>query len=95
MSRSDPIRRRVIVSGRVQGVGFRDGCRSCADRLAVVGSVRNVANGTVEVVVEGPPDEVGQLISWCRSGPSYGDVTGIDVTDEPVTGLDTGFRIIS
>jgi acylphosphatase len=50
------VRRRLRVTGRVQGVWFRESCREVADRLGVAGSVRNRADGTVEVVVEEEPE---------------------------------------
>ena len=87
------VRCRVIVSGRVQGVYFRDSCRSQAQRLGVRGWVRNRPDGTVEVVAEGPRDDVDQLLNWCRQGPSRAQVTGIVVADE-VLKAERGFHIV-
>jgi acylphosphatase len=86
------VRRRLRVSGRVQGVWFRESCREVARRLGVAGSVRNRADGTVEVVVEGGPHEVEALVAWCRSGPPAAEVTDVEVADERPEGL-TGFRV--
>jgi acylphosphatase len=86
------VRRRLRVTGRVQGVWFRESCREVADRLGVAGSVRNRADGTVEVVAEGPPHEVEALVAWCRSGPPAAEVTGVDVAEEQPEGL-VGFRV--
>jgi acylphosphatase len=86
------VRRRLRVTGRVQGVWFRESCREVADRLGVAGSVRNRADGTVEVVAEGPPSEVEALVAWCRSGPPAARVTGVDVVAEEPEGL-VGFRV--
>lgn len=80
------IARRVIVSGRVQGVNFRHSCLRRATELGVRGWVRNVVDGTVEVVAEGPPDAVEHLLEWCRHGPPHADVTGVDVTEHEPTG---------
>ncbi len=88
----DVVRRRVQVTGRVQGVWFRESCREVADRLGVSGSVRNRADGTVEVVVEGGAHEVEALVAWCRSGPPAAEVTGVEVADERPEGL-RGFRV--
>ena len=86
------VRRRLQVTGRVQGVWFRESCREVADRLGVAGSVRNRVDGRVEVVVEGPPHEVEALVAWCRQGPRSAEVTGIEVTEERPEGL-AGFRV--
>ena len=86
------VRRRVRVTGHVQGVWFRESCREVADRLGVTGSVRNRADGSVEVVVEGGPHEVEALVAWCRSGPPAAEVTGVEVGVERPEGL-TGFRV--
>lgn len=71
---------------------YRDGCRAEARRLGVVGWVRNLPDGCVEVVAEGARDRVEQLLTWCRHGPPRASVTGISVTDEPVA-ADRSFRI--
>ena len=86
------VRRRLRITGRVQGVWFRESCCEVADRLGLAGSVRNRADGTVEVVAEGPPAEVEALVAWCRSGPPAADVTGVEVDEEEPEGL-VGFRV--
>ncbi len=91
-SRSAKIRRRVLVSGEVQGVWFRDSCQVEARRLGVSGTVRNLADGRVEAVIEGFPDDVNELANWCQHGPTRARVTEIRVTNEPAEGL-VGFRI--
>jgi acylphosphatase len=87
------IRVRAVVHGRVQGVFYRDSCRTEARRLGVRGWVRNRADGTVEVVAEGPRDRVDQLLTWCRQGPPRADVTGLAVTDE-IPAAEREFRIL-
>jgi len=87
------VRFRVIVSGRVQGVFYRDTCRRLADRLGVCGWVRNRSDGTVEAVIEGDRDDVGELLAWCREGPPRAIVTGLRVIDEPVAG-EGPFRVV-
>jgi len=86
------VRRRLRVTGRVQGVWFRESCREVADRLGVAGSVRNRADGSVEVLAEGLPQEVQALVAWCREGPRGAEVTGVEVTEERPEGL-VGFRV--
>ena len=87
------VRFRVIVSGRVQGVFYRDTCRRLADRVGVWGWVRNRSDGTVEAVIEGDRDDVGELLAWCREGPPRAIVTGLRVIDEPVAG-EGPFRVV-
>ena len=86
------IRRRVVVRGRVQGVFFRDSCRQQAEAVGVGGWVRNEPDGTVAAVFEGSPDGVHRMVDWCRSGPAYARVSGIEVHDESPTG-ETRFRV--
>jgi acylphosphatase len=86
------IRRRVLVSGLVQGVWFRDSCREEARRHGVAGWVRNLRDGRVEAVFEGDPDAVNTLCNWCQVGPPRAQVTGVDIVDEEPEGL-TGFSI--
>ena len=86
------IRRRVLVSGLVQGVFFRDTCRRVAEQAGVAGWVRNLPDGRVEAVFEGEAAAVEQLVAWTRRGPARARVDRVSVGDEPVEGL-TGFRI--
>ena len=86
------IRRRVLVSGRVQGVWFRDSCRDEARRRGVDGWARNLEDGRVEAVFEGDPDAVLTMCNWCQSGPERAQVTGIEVIEEESEG-ESGFRI--
>jgi acylphosphatase len=86
------VRRRVLVSGRVHAVGFRASCRFHAQQAGVAGWVRNLADGRVEAVFEGPAESVGALVEWCRRGPPHARVTSLEMTDEPVEG-DTRFVI--
>ena len=75
------IARRIVVHGRVQGVGYRDAMTDAARRARVAGWVRNRMDGTVEVFVQGEPDAVAAAIAWCRHGPLAARVTSVDVTD--------------
>jgi acylphosphatase len=85
---SDVIARDVVVTGRVQGVFFRDSARREAARLGVGGWVRNRADGTVEAHVEGTADAVARLVAWCRSGPRHADVDDVAVTAVEPQGFD-------
>jgi acylphosphatase len=86
------IRYRVLVSGRVQGVFFRHTCRQLAEQHGVAGWVRNLPDGRVEAVFEGPAEDVDRLVDWARHGPRYAVVDQITIEAEPPEGLDT-FRI--
>ena len=83
---------RVLVSGDVQGVGFRWSCRNEAVARGVSGFVRNLADGTVEAAFEGSADAVDRLVAWCRKRPAWGRVESIGVIEEPATG-EQGFHI--
>ncbi len=80
------IRRRVLVSGQVQGVFFRDTCRRVAQEQGVAGSARNLPDGSVEVQLEGEPEAVTRVIDWCRQGTRWSEVTSVDVQEIDVVG---------
>jgi acylphosphatase len=86
------VRRRVRVSGRVQGVWFRESCRREADARGVAGWVRNCPDGKVEAAFEGEPDAVEALVGWCSTGPIRARVVRVEVIDELPAG-DTRFTI--
>jgi acylphosphatase len=75
---ADIIRMRLVVSGRVQGVGFRYSTVDEAHRLALHGWVRNTRDGSVEILAEGPADMVERLVRWCESGPRSARVTSVE-----------------
>jgi acylphosphatase len=89
---ADWVRRRVCVSGRVQGVWFRESCRDQAQAAGVAGWVRNRDDGRVEVVLEGPPAAVDEVVSWCRHGPRRARVDRVEILDEAPVG-EQGFRV--
>jgi acylphosphatase len=86
------VRRRVVVSGRVQGVGFRAATRSKAEACGVVGWVRNRPDGGVEAAFEGDPEAVESLVGFCRAGPRLARVERVEVCEEPIEGL-LGFEL--
>jgi acylphosphatase len=92
VSAQEPIRRRVLVKGRVQGVGFRWSCRRMAEAAGVAGWCRNLPDGRVEACFEGAPAAVEGALAWCREGPSSAIVTSVDVTPETPEG-ERGFRL--
>lgn len=88
-------RRRVHiwVSGRVQGVFFRASTRDEALRLGLVGWVRNLPDGRVELVAEGPAGAVEDLINWCRKGPPSARIGRVEVQEAEPTGEYQGFDV--
>ncbi|MGQ9590473.1 MAG: acylphosphatase [Planctomycetota bacterium] len=89
----DTRRVRAIVSGRVQGVAYRFSAEDEADRLGLAGWVRNLPDGRVEVVAEGPPEKVEAFVEWCRRGPPLARVTSVEVEDLEPAGELRGFTI--
>jgi acylphosphatase len=89
---SEPVRRRVVVHGRVQGVFFRDTTRREASRRGVAGWVRNRHDGAVEAVFEGESEAVAGMVAFCERGPRGADVTTVETSDEPAEGL-SGFEV--
>jgi len=88
----DRIRRRVVVHGRVQGVFFRGSTQDEARGAGIDGWVRNLPDGGVEAVFEGEAAGVEQLVAYCRRGPSWAQVTRVDVVEETPEG-EQGFRV--
>jgi acylphosphatase len=84
---------RAIVSGRVQGVGYRAATVTEARRLGLHGWVKNRPDGAVELEAEGPDDKVGALIGWCEYGPPAAQVTKVAVDELAATGADRAFTV--
>ncbi|MDQ1575243.1 MAG: acylphosphatase [Microbacteriaceae bacterium] len=86
------IRRRAIIEGRVQGVGFRYSAGGRASALGVSGFARNRDDGSVEVEIEGEETSVESMLTWLKSGPHGAIVRSVTVSDrEPQGGK--GFQI--
>jgi acylphosphatase len=82
---------RLTISGRVQGVGYRDWALDVAHRLGLTGWVRNRRDGAVEALIVGDEAAVGQMIEACRRGPSAARVEEIDVDPVDLDILPAGF----
>lgn len=85
--------RRYLVSGRVQGVGFRFFISEVADREGLHGWVRNLPDGRVEASAEGDRDALERFELRLRQGPRLSRVDSVEVTATAANGLDTGFSI--
>ncbi len=81
------VRRRVVVHGRVQGVGFRYSLARTAQSRGVAGWARNRADGTLEAVFEGEPEAVESLVRFCHEGPRGAEVERVEVFEEEPEGL--------
>ncbi len=86
------IRVRVVVTGRVQGVWFRESCHEQARVEGIAGWIRNRSDGAVEAEFEGPEAAVERLIAWCRTGPPRARVDGVDTQQIPIVGA-AGFQV--
>lgn len=91
MSAAPRVRRRVVISGRVQGVWFRQSCADQARARGVTGWVRNRGDGAVEAVLEGPEAAVEAVVAWCRMGPPHASVERVEVQTETPVG-EANFR---
>lgn len=90
--------KQIFVSGKVQGVFFRESTRQQANTLRLHGGVRNLRDGRVEVLVRGESEAVESLINWLKIGPNFAKVTNIKVIDltshpelEQDSTIETGF----
>jgi len=89
---SDRTRARVLVSGKVQGVYYRATTRDTAEEHGVDGWVRNLRDGRVEAVFEGPEDAVAAMVEWCHEGSPAASVDGVEVEYGDPEGVD-GFEV--
>ncbi|MGB9939590.1 acylphosphatase [Methanosarcina sp.] len=80
MTSGETVRAEILVSGRVQGVGFRRFARNAAERLGVDSNPINLRDGRVFVIAEGKPEAVKLFISELRKGPTFAHVEDVDVT---------------
>jgi len=83
---------RLSITGRVQGVGYRDWAMRTAERLGLTGWVRNRVDGSVEALVVGEDVAVGEMIEACRRGPRLAEVDAVDVDPVDLDILPDGFR---
>ena len=86
-------RAELIVTGRVQGVFYRASARDEAERLGLVGEVRNLPDGSVELLAEGEQAVLEELIAWCRRGPPMAQVSEVSIRWLPATGRLSSFRV--
>ena len=75
---------RVMISGRVQGVGFRYFARRKAKKLNVFGWIQNLGDGSVDAVFQGEDKNVDEMVKWCYEGSPLASVDKVDVRGEPM-----------
>ncbi|MCE5244307.1 MAG: acylphosphatase [Syntrophobacteraceae bacterium] len=83
----------VWITGRVQGVYFRDYTRTEAVKTGVKGWVRNLPDGRVEAIFEGAPDDVDRMVAWCRRGSPLSRVDEVRAVEESLQNPFNGFEI--
>ena len=93
MSETKIKRVHLLIEGRVQGVGYRYSACAEGEYRSLAGWVRNLPDGRVELVAEGPGAAVESLVEWCRQGPRYAAVRQVDVAWEAPGDEPSGFRI--
>ncbi len=72
---------RIIVTGRVQGVGFRYFTVRCANDLGLFGWVRNLPDGSVETAIQGQGEKIEEMIGLLRQGPGAANVSGLEIEE--------------
>ena len=90
---AEKLRVNIIVSGKVQGVYFREKTRKKSEELGVFGWVRNLSDGRVEAVFEGEKDKVKEMVEWARKGPFWAKVNGLEASWEEYKGEFGNFEI--
>ena len=86
------IQRKIVVRGKVQGVGFRNATWRKAMELGIRGSVRNLDDGSVEILASATDKEFKVFENWCRVGPSHARVDRFEISELDQTGF-TDFSI--
>jgi len=87
------VRAHLFISGIVQGVGYRYYCRREAQGRGLAGWVRNLADGRVEALLQGPKEQVEGMIAWCYRGPEEARVSDIAVAHEEARDDLNGFGV--
>lgn len=88
------VRVHIFVSGRVQGVFFRDNTKRKAEELGIFGWVKNLPDDKVEAIFEGERGKVEEIIEWTKKGPSMAQVAGVEVEWQEYKGEFNDFCIL-
>ncbi|MEO9020654.1 MAG: acylphosphatase [Ginsengibacter sp.] len=73
----------LLISGKVQGVFFRETSRRMAEKLNIKGWIKNTEDGKVEVLITGQEKKIEEFVKWCRKGPEKARVDDVNVSDQP------------
>ena len=84
---------RIVIVGRVQGVGYRDAAVQAAFAFGVCGWVRNRQDGSVEALAQGEPEAVERFVTWCRRGPPLARVVEVALFDAEVDTVLSAFEM--
>jgi len=93
MAEKEIARAHIFVSGRVQGVFFRENTRRKAKKLSLLGFVKNLPDGRVEAVFEGEKEKIMKMIEWAKKGPILARVENVEVIWEEPKGEFDDFEI--
>jgi acylphosphatase len=90
-----PIQRTIsiIITGKVQGVFFRQTAKEKALELGISGQAKNLRDGNVHIIATGTQEQLESFTEWCKKGPSRADVTGVEITELPLKLFDE-FKIV-
>lgn len=83
----------LLISGKVQGVFFRESARKLAEELRIKGWIKNRNDDKVEALISGDENDVNDFISWCHTGPERAEVTEMTVSQQPETSFEK-FKVI-
>ena len=86
-------RKKLLIKGRVQKVGYRASCLDAAVKNNISGNVKNMPDGNVFVDAEGEEEDLQKFIAWCHKGPFWANVTDIEETEEELKAYQ-GFGIV-
>lgn len=78
----------IIVSGKVQGVFYRQSTREKATTIGITGTVENLSNGDVKIIATGTKEQIETLMHWCKQGPQKAIVTMVEITELPLQSFD-------
>jgi acylphosphatase len=84
----------ITITGKVQGVFFRQSAREIARSLNLTGQVKNLPDGSVEIIATGTPENLYHLIEWCKHGPPHAEVDDVHFEELPLAEF-ARFAIVS
>jgi len=86
-------RAELVVHGDVQGVSYRYFARDIAKKMGVKGWIRNEADGSITIIIEGDDDRVSNFVNWCKQGSPMSTIKDVEIKDSKYSGLFKNFEI--